>query len=381
MGLLMPVSVVSVPVGRRCSSSLRGVAGVQRARLLSAALRVVFEEGYSGLSVARVTGVARVSRRTFYEAFEDREDCFLAIFEDALERVGERVAGAYARGGASGGDGWCGGVRGALTELLGFLEDDPRLARVLVVDALGAGPRVLARRAEVLEMVGRELQRDGARAVAGGGRGEGRGSSALSLDTVLPALNGEGVVGGVFGVLHTQLSQARAQDCDGGGEGSLLGLRNSLMAMIVLPYGGLAAARRELVRPLPRRSAVVVNVPGDVAPRGAADPLAGLPMRVTYRTLRVLGAIAQRPGVSNRVVGELAGVPDQGQISKLLARLERLGLVENRHGGRGAHGRGGGSRRVAGEANAWCLTARGVGVERALRVQGNSGNVNGGSVR
>jgi AcrR family transcriptional regulator len=337
--------------------------------LLNAALRVVFEEGYGGLSVARVTGVARVSRRTFYEVFEDREDCFLAIFEDALGCVGERVGDAYARGGRDGG--WCGGVRAALTELLGVLDGDRRLACVLVVDALGAGPRVLARRAQALEMVGRVLQRDGTRArvaaAAGGSAGEA-GSSSLSLGTGLPVLSGEGVVGGVFGVLHTRLSQGRAQGGHGDrdGAGSLLELRSSLMAMIVLPYLGLEAAARDSYFSSGRRLSAGLKSPTRLAEKDG-DPLADLPMRVTYRTLRVLGAIAQQPGASNRVVGELAGVADQGQISKLLSRLDGLGLVENRHRAAGAQG----GRRSAGEANAWCLTARGVEVERALRVHGD----------
>lgn len=82
-------------------------------------------------------------------------------------------------------------------------------------------------------------------------------------------------------------------------------------------------------------------------------------MRITYRTLRVLGAIAEHPGASNRVVGEVADTHDQGQISKLLARLERLGLVENTSGN---------GHRPTGEPNAWRLTPRGEGIERAVRV-------------
>ena len=343
------------------SREVGDLRGVQRARLLSAALRVVCEEGYGGLSVARATAVARVSRRTFYELFGDCEDCFLAIFEDALARVTERVRDAYGQGGAGDGDDWCGCVRAALTELLVFLDGDPSLARVLVVDALSAGPRVLARRAEVLEAVGVVLQRDGARMRVAATGGAGKGAVAGTSSSVVSALSGEGVVGGVFGVLHTRLSQAGAGD----GRGSLLELRNSLMAMVVLPFLGLAAARRELARGAglgrfhPAESAGLKS-PTRLA-ENYGDPLEGLPIRVTYRTLRVLSVVAQCAGASNRVVGDLAGVRDQGQISKLLARLERLGLVENGHGG----------GRAAGEANAWCLTARGVEVERALWVHGN----------
>ena len=72
-------------------------------------------------------------------------------------------------------------------------------------------------------------------------------------------------------------------------------------------------------------------------------------MRLTYRTLRVLGAVAERPGASNREVGAAAGMTDQGQISKLLARLEGLGLIANV-----------GAGHVKGAPNGGCMTiARG----------------------
>ena len=69
------------------------VAEVQRARMLSSAIQVVSEYGYGRMSVARVTGGARVSRRTFYDLFEDREDCFLAVFDDAMARVTASLSG------------------------------------------------------------------------------------------------------------------------------------------------------------------------------------------------------------------------------------------------------------------------------------------------
>jgi len=84
---------------------------------------------------------------------------------------------------------------------------------------------------------------------------------------------------------------------------------------------------------------------------------AGVPS--TYRTARVLTAIAANPGASNRAVAAAAGIVDEGQASKLLKRLERLGLIENMA-----------SDREPGEANAWRLTARGMEVERALRAKG-----------
>ena len=79
-------------------------------------------------------------------------------------------------------------------------------------------------------------------------------------------------------------------------------------------------------------------------------------MRLTYRTVRVLMAIAGHPGASNRIVADGSGISDQGQVSKLLARLEGLGLIANTGLG---HPRG--------APNAWRLTKRGEEVEQAIR--------------
>ena len=129
--------------------------------------------------------------------------------------------------------------------------------------------------------------------------------------------------------------------------GALLG---ELMGVIVLPYLGQAAAQKELHKPAP--ALLKTNH------RSRRDPLEGLDMRLTYRTVRVLMAIAEHPEASNRTVAEASGISDQGQISKLLARLDTLGLAENT-----GHGH------PKGAPNAWRLTARGHEVEQAIRLQ------------
>jgi AcrR family transcriptional regulator len=304
------------------------VAEVQRARMLSSAVQVVSEYGYGKMSVARVTGGARVSRRTFYDLFEDREDCFLAVFDDAMARVTALVVGAYE--GETGG--WRERVRAALGALLVFLDEEPGLGSLLVVDALSAGPRVLERRAGILE---------GLSGVLGEGASLSNGARELS------ALTGEGVVGAVFSVIHTRLLAKRP--------GSMVELLNPLMGMIVLPYLGQAAARRELERSLPRLTRTSTRVTSGGVDGQQGDPLEGLAVRLTYRTLRVLTAVGERSGASNREVGERAGVSDQGQISKLLARLERLGLVQNT-----------GAGQLTGASNAWSLTPAGDRVMSAI---------------
>jgi DNA-binding IclR family transcriptional regulator len=79
-------------------------------------------------------------------------------------------------------------------------------------------------------------------------------------------------------------------------------------------------------------------------------------MRLTYRTVGVLAAIAAQPRLSNRQISQHAGVIDQGQISRLLSRLARLQLIENT-----------GEGWSKGAADAWRLTHRGEAVERTIR--------------
>jgi len=84
-------------------------------------------------------------------------------------------------------------------------------------------------------------------------------------------------------------------------------------------------------------------------------------MRLTYRTVRVLLTIAQHPGASNRQIGEHAGVHDQGQISKLLGRLHKLGLIHNT-----------GAGQAKGAPNEWTLTTKGRDIQHTISTQTSS---------
>ncbi|MGA7704010.1 MAG: hypothetical protein WB998_03835 [Solirubrobacteraceae bacterium] len=298
------------------------VAELQRARILTAMVQEVSERGAANVNVGHVVGRSGVSRRTFYEIFHDRDDCFLVAFDEALSDVAAVVVPAYERGGT-----WSEGMRSGLVALLDCFERDPALGRLLIVESLAAGPAVLARRqsviARVMPVVARGSQ-DAARAVV---HDEG-------------SLTAEGVVGAVLSVLHARLVQEEP--------GGLLELAGPLMGMIVLPYLGPAAARKEIARPAPLRSS---NAPLTVR----ADPLQELPMRLTYRTMRVLVSVAKHPGSSNRTVARHAGIGDQGQASKLLARLHKLGLIENQ-----------GGDPARGEPNAWVLTSTGLQVHESI---------------
>jgi AcrR family transcriptional regulator/DNA-binding MarR family transcriptional regulator len=286
--------------------------------LLAAMTEVAAERGLADAAISQVVARAGVSRRTFYELFDGREACFLAALDEAVDRLSERVVGAYDPEAT-----WRLRVRSGLVALLTFIQEDSNAGRLIVVAALGAGPMALDRRDRLL-----------ARAVALVAEGAGEAKSAVEL----PSLTAEGVVGGALSVIHDRLVKADPR--------SPLELTNSLMSMIVLPYLGARAARRELDEPTPACAP---------AAKAQANPLHGLRMRLTLRTITVLRAIGAQPGASNRQLGNAAGVIDQGQISKLLARLERLGVIENTA-----------VQPTRGSANAWTLTERGWAIHATV---------------
>ncbi len=100
------------------------VRAIQRERLLAAMLSTVTETGYRALTVQDVLGPAGVSRPTFYEQFDDKEDCFLAAFDASAARLRERVGAAVAAADRTGGTvcaaesrSWCGSSTTSRTRL------------------------------------------------------------------------------------------------------------------------------------------------------------------------------------------------------------------------------------------------------------------------
>jgi AcrR family transcriptional regulator/DNA-binding MarR family transcriptional regulator len=313
---------------------------IQRTRILRAIAEAVIDREASSVTVADVVARAGVSRRTFYEHFVDREECFRAAFEWGLGRARVSMAEAYAAESR-----WLDGVRAALAALLILMDQEPALARLCIVRALGGGREVLQLRADALTVLCDFVD---------------RGRLERSTATEPPAVTAEGVVGAVMAVIHTRLLAANLTSSEGPQptgnptaagriEPPLVDLLGQLMSLIVLPYLGAAAARRELSRPSP-----VPRTPLTGGDLGAESSN----VRLTYRTTRVLLAIAERPGANNREVAGQAGIVDQGQISRLLRRLEGLGLIANTSDGS-----------TRGAPNAWLLTARGEQVERSAHQQ------------
>src|SRR5947209_11904942 len=105
------------------------VTEIQRRRMLAAAVETVEEVGYARMTVGQVISRARVSRKTFYDVFADREDCFMAAFDQALEEARALALDAYEQQPQ-----WRDGMRAGLARLLMFMDAEPSLAKLCVVE-------------------------------------------------------------------------------------------------------------------------------------------------------------------------------------------------------------------------------------------------------
>lgn len=306
------------------------VSAMQRSRLLAAAVGTVGQFGWEGATVARITERAGVSRRTFYELFENRDECLLALLESVVTQVAGEIAAADLSGLS-----WRERVRGGLWAILCFFDREPALARACLIESRRSGGVALAYREQTIDELVEVVD-------------EGRAESARAGEVA--TLTAQAVVGGVCEVLGSRLSREP--------EAPLRDLLGQLMGTIVMPYLGSAASRQEQRRPLPALE-LAERPEGQVTAIDAADLLAALPMRLTYRTARVLEALEEQPGQSNRQVADRVGIADQGQVSKLLSRLARLGLLSNAG--------------VVGERNRWELTPAGNRITRSIKSYARQG--------
>jgi AcrR family transcriptional regulator len=122
------------------------VQEVQRGRMLDAAADVIAEEGYLDATVHKILKRAGISRRTFYEIFKDKQDCFLEAYQEAVDQAFGLVREACAEA-----DTPEARVEGGLRALLRFAEREPKLARMCVVEVMAAGDKVRARRSETMD--------------------------------------------------------------------------------------------------------------------------------------------------------------------------------------------------------------------------------------
>lgn len=130
----------SVAAARSVPDLLTAPEGGHRERLLAAMAAAVRERGLQATTVADVVARARTSRRSFYEHFADRDDCFLALFDLLVDALLELIAEAAAGEGSPEQR-----IDRALGAYLAALDADPRLIRACIDDTPALGPHGVAR--------------------------------------------------------------------------------------------------------------------------------------------------------------------------------------------------------------------------------------------
>jgi AcrR family transcriptional regulator len=300
---------------------------LQRERVLQAMVTVVAELGFSGASVARVVGCAGVSRKTFYEMFDSLEDCFLAVIHWVMSRSISLIFEAFEQE-----QSWLDGVQTALASLLAFLDAEPEVARVCVVETLAAGPRALEYRQRELAVLAPLIEAGREQAPAGH----------------LPAtLAVEGVIASVIGVLHARIVSGEAPP--------FIHLLGPLTGLVVLPYLDLGSVTTQIERAEQRAREISLARTSQPLSQAAEDePIPeALQYPVAYRARLCVVYLSEHPGASNSQIAAGIGVAHQGQISTLLGRMAGLDLLIK-------HPRG------AGRRNSWWLTPRGEKVSAKL---------------
>ncbi|HEX8752006.1 MAG TPA: TetR/AcrR family transcriptional regulator [Solirubrobacterales bacterium] len=191
-----------------------------RALLVAAVSKVAAERGYSRLTVDRVVRCAGVSRATFEEHFESREQGLIAAQDAFLERLWQDVSAACEAAGAA----WPQKVRATLAAVLGALVEASDLARVFAIEGIAASLALAERQHEMLDRFA-ALLREGRRLYP----------AAASL----PETMERALVGGIASIVTRQLLAEEPQAIDK--------LEPELVELVLIPYLGDEAARRVAV--------------------------------------------------------------------------------------------------------------------------------------
>ena len=115
-----------------------------RSRLLEGMAHAVADKGYAATTIADIVREASVSRRTFYEHFDSKSDCLIALYEAASHNALKVLRGAIDPAHA-----WQTQLEHALAAYLGGLAANPVLMRTLYVEILGLGRTGLESRRRV----------------------------------------------------------------------------------------------------------------------------------------------------------------------------------------------------------------------------------------
>jgi AcrR family transcriptional regulator len=193
------------------------VAQNQRQRILTAVADVTSAASYAQMTVEGIIVTAGVSRRTFYEHFKNKDDAFLAAYDEITALLVERVFGAVQAA-----DGFSERVVAGLGTFLDFLASEPAFARMCVVEVLAAGPEAIGRRNNVMRAFADLIDAQ---------------AKELLSDRHSPALTAETVVGGIYEVVYSRVLRGEIK--------TLPELLPDLTYSALLPYLGPEAAAGE----------------------------------------------------------------------------------------------------------------------------------------
>ncbi len=174
------------------------------------------ERGYDKTTVSSIGSRAHVSKSDFYRHFDSKDECFLAAYDDAVERLREEVVAA-----CSGRGDWVDGVCAGIATLLAWLAREPGCANLMLVEGLRAGPQVYDRFLMCVQGFVPYL-RDGAPQGGAGGRA--------------PAATAEAVVGGVASLLGRRVLAGETEQLER--------FFPDFAEFALTPYLGAAEARR-----------------------------------------------------------------------------------------------------------------------------------------
>lgn len=169
------------------------VARNQRERLISGLTEALYEVGYQKTTVSMIGQRAAVSKSDFYKHFESKDECFIAAYDSAIERIRERVDSACEE---VSGEEWSRRVRTVTAALLDLFSEYPALASISLVEGLRAGREVYDRYQGALDTFVGYL---------------GEGAPAAPQGGEVPEATGEAVVGGIASLLGRRILAGEAE--------------------------------------------------------------------------------------------------------------------------------------------------------------------------
>ncbi len=191
------------------------IAVHKRRRIMDAIAELTAEQGYEATKIGDIVRRAGVARKTLYDNFEGKEEVFLAAFDAAIDEVMRRIEASCAEAGG----GWEERVRAGLAAFLGYIAEQPALARMCMIESLSATPAATQRYEDTMQRFV-ELTRQ-----------------SVPQDDQLPETVEETLVGGVAWIVYQQIRRQEAEKAED--------LLPELTEFMLAPYMGAAEAAKK----------------------------------------------------------------------------------------------------------------------------------------